>query len=139
MGMGHVATDTDVLVVRAGPVGLFLANECARHIARGGGSSRRARLSRSIRRHWQSFVPQRGRERALQMVEMFSIEHPKPLVTEICSEPKRRFELESAVITTEGNGIDLRAVNALRLRFALRPTGRHGRDPNISNTAPTKG
>lgn len=31
MGMGNVATDTDVLIVGAGPVGLFLANECARH------------------------------------------------------------------------------------------------------------
>ena len=32
--MATLATDTDVLIVGAGPVGLFLANECARRSVR---------------------------------------------------------------------------------------------------------
>src|SRR6516225_39219 len=44
--MQNVAMETDVLIVGAGPVGLFLANECARQ-GSGGESSRRAQRSQS--------------------------------------------------------------------------------------------
>jgi len=73
-------------------------------------------------------------DHALQMVEILSVERPKRLVSKICSEPKRQFEVEPAVIITERNGINRPAVNALRLRFALGPIGRHMGETRTSRT-----
>jgi hypothetical protein len=79
-------------------------------------------------------LSQCGPDHALQMVEMFSVERPKHLVSKICSEPKRQIEVEPAVIITERNGINRPAVNAFRLPFALGPTGRHMGETRTSRT-----
>src|SRR5690242_12019917 len=67
--MRHAASDTDVLIVGAGPVGLFLANECARRELRW--RLIEARPSQSIHSKALAIFP-----RTLEIFDMAGIVEP---------------------------------------------------------------